>query len=121
MKDFNSILKKEKELKDYTLKNDIIKSFDITIYGHYGNTMNPLMYLSSGCINFNTISSKDIQSFFANTLNLLDLTKEDRQTLSEITDVPIRLVLSNTIEKTIIGFGHFMKDKFILFEDIKSN
>lgn len=120
IKDITYSLKDIEEV-GYGVENNIIKGIDINIIAHFGN----IPCLTIMCENiipyghYNDISRlgyllKAIVEFF-------ELAKEDGVFLSELKNIPCRIVFegngkSHWGEKAI-GIGHYMKDKFILFDD----
>ena len=62
----------------------------------------------------NNISS-DVGYVMRAFIKLFDLSKEDGVDLSEIKDVPCRLVF---YKGRCVGLGHFMKDRFMFTEDL---
>lgn len=111
------------EKKGYGVENNIIKEIDIKIIAHFGN----IPCLTMICENvipygfYNDIHRlgyllKAIVEFFG-------LEREDGIMLSELKDIPCRIVFDgngkNHWGDKAVGIGHYMKDKFILFEDFK--
>lgn len=112
---------KDIEEKGYGVENNIIKGIDVNIIAHFGN----IPCLTIMCENimpyghYNDISRlgyllKAIVEFFG-------VEREDGIVLSELKNIPCRIVFerngkSHWGEKAV-GIGHYMKDKFILFED----
>ena len=107
--------------RGYGVENNIIKEIDINIIAQFGN----IPCLTIICENivpygfYNDIARlgfllKAIVEFF-------DVEKEDGVMLSELKTIPCRLVFEgngdNHFGEKAIGIGHYMKDKFILFED----
>ncbi len=118
---FDEIIKTEQELKSsgYSVENNIIKSIDVDIIAHFGN-----------CTCFEIIcTDRHLMGVYNNTkslgflirafVELFDLSREDGIKLTSIKNVPCRLVFDGEPSwgAKCIGFGHFMKDKFVLIED----
>lgn len=112
---------KDIEEKGYEVENNIIKGIDINIVAHFGN----IPCLTIMCENicpygqYNDIARlgfllKAIVEFFG-------VGKEDGVMLSELKNIPCRLVFTGNGEshwgEKAVGIGHYMKDKFILFDD----
>lgn len=51
-------------------------------------------------------------------VEVLDLTDDDGVCVSKIKNVPVRIVSESGCGSKVIGFGHFMKDRFVLVEDV---
>lgn len=109
------------EKKGYGVENNIIKEIDINIIAHFGNI--PCLTLMCENIvpygHYNDIHRlgyllKAIVEFF-------NLEREDGIMLSKLRNIPCRIVFDgngkNHWGEKAIGIGHYMKDKFILFED----
>ena len=112
---------KDIEEKGYGVENNIIKGIDINIIAHFGNV--PCLTIMCENImpygHYNDISRlgyllKAIVEFF-------EVDREDGIALSELKNIPCRLVFEGNgkyhwVEKAV-GIGHYMRDKFILFND----
>ena len=119
---FNEIIKTEQDLKDsgYHITNNMIKSADVDIIAHFGN-----------CTCFEIIctdirlmgvynNTKSLGFLIRAFVELFDLSREDGIKLTNIKNIPCRLVFDgepSRLGAKCIGFGHFMKDKFVLVED----
>ena len=117
----SEITKSKKQIEEmgHSIENNVIVSVDINTIAHFGN-----------CTCFE-ISCKDVcpMSTYNNTRNLgllvksfvelMSAEREDGRRLSEMTNIPCRLVFENQggWGGRCIGFGHFMKDKFVLTEE----
>lgn len=126
MKAFNSIVKNENEMIEagYTIRNTMLMKILIKIHGHFGNVVYPVVNVTDPRgveininITFDYMSGPKLAAFISNLIEFLNLSRDDGVFLTAIHDVPIRVVMD--AEKRIIGFGHFMDDRFILFDDIK--
>ena len=114
--------KEEIEQMGHGIENNIISDIDINIIGHFGNCVSleiacDGVYPISGYVNTKYIGTM-LQAF----IELFDLTEEDGVRISDIHNIPCRLIFKDALGKSpfgqkCIGFGHFMKDKFILTED----
>lgn len=115
---------KDIEAIGYGVENNIIKEIDINIIAHFGNT--PCLTIICEKIipygHYNDISRlgyllKAIVEFF-------EVAKEDGVVLSELKNIPCRIVFegngNNHWGEKAVGIGHFMKDKFILFDDFSN-
>ena len=118
---FNEIIKTEQDLKclGYHITNNMIKSIDVNIIAHFGN-----------CTCFEIIctdirlmgvynNTKSLGFLIRAFVQLFDLCREYGVKLTNIKNVTYRLVFDRepSLGATCIGFGHFMKDKFVLVED----
>ena len=112
----NIIKTSEDVLKDgYSIKNNIIKEFDINIIGHFGNCV----CLEICCRNVHPMSgynnTSNIGYILKSLIKLLDIEKEDGLRFSNIKNIPCRIVWKGNQS---IGIGSFMEDKFVYIEDL---
>jgi len=120
--DFSFI--KEDDLKKrfakITIKNAYIKHLDIEVIGHYGNIVTldaPVLFDGNkfsnplGLINFTRGCGNVIRTLFY----LLDIGREDGCKLSDLKDIPCRIVMLNC---EIVGIGHLISDRFLLKKDL---
>lgn len=103
------------DFKEFTIENNIITKLDIDIIAHFGNTVSLVM----DCRYCRPLplynSTANIGYVIRRLVEFLDIEREDGITLSQIKNIPIRIVYDGN--KTI-AFGHFMDDKFITIEDL---
>ena len=111
--------KEELESKGYGIENNVIKYVDVNVVAHFGNAICFEIYCDnivplSGYYNTNNLGYM-IKAF----VELLGADREDGVRLSELKNIPCRLVFENKNPwgNKAIGIGHFMKDKFVLFDD----
>lgn len=114
--------KAEIEEMGHGIENNIITSVDVNIIAHFGNCV----CLEIACENVWPVSgyvnTKNIGTMLQAFVKLFDLEEEDGVRISKIKNVPCRLIFENGYNKSswglkCIGFGNFMKDKFILTKD----
>lgn len=124
MREFSGIQKDEAMLigNGCSIRNAVIKSIVIKVHGHIGNAVYPEIIIDDQItrnrhINFDYMRDSRFSPFIANIIDFFDLGKDEGVYLSEISNVPIRLVLDS--DCFTIGFGHFLEDRFVLFEDIR--
>lgn len=113
------IVKTQKQIEEmgYKVENNIIEDLNINTIAHFRN----LTCLEIGCSNvypmsgYNNISNLGyiLRAF----IELFDLSEEDGLRLTKIKNIPCRLVFEGGWGSKCIGFGHFMKDKFVLTEE----
>lgn len=114
----NNILKTQSELlaPGYTVENNIIKCVDMVCIGHFGNAV----CFQIVCKNVTPLplsnSVGNVGWVFKAFIELFDLSKEDGVALSEIRNIPCRIIFdSSGVARAI---GHFMEDKFVLISDL---
>ena len=105
---------------EHGIENNVINSIDINTVGHFGNCV----CLEIWCSNVSPMSQ------YNNTANLgfiiralivlLNKENEDGVRLSNLKNIPCRVVFSNKASwgGTAIGIGNFMKDQFVLIKDL---
>ena len=117
MKTYKDIVKKQSELKDLCIENNILKGIDVNVVGHFGNITTLEMQFTNCCL-FSGYNLGSLLPFVLKVIvESLELSKDNGIRLSDIKEIPIRIV-SNSPYGRVIGFGHFMKDRFLLVEDI---
>lgn len=109
--------KEELEAEGYTVENNILKSVDVNVVAHFGNCC----CLELSCENVYVMAgyncTKNLGCLIKNLVELLELSKEDGIRISGIRNVPIRIVLEGGWSSKCVGFGHFMKDRFVLTKE----
>lgn len=113
------IIKTQKQIEEmgYKIENNLIEDVNINTIAHFGD----VTCFEIGCSNvypmsrYNNIGNLGyiVRAF----VELFDLSKDDGVRLTEIKDLPCRLVLKDGWGSRCIGFGHFMKDKFVLTDE----
>lgn len=101
--------------------NGYIEELTVGIVGHFGSCVvvsMPVIY-KDGAFYCNTLSgyglTRDCGYVIKALYELFDLIEDDLGTLDKFKNLPCRVVVDGDI---VIGVGHFMKDKFLLFDDI---
>ena len=117
-----SIIKTEAELKElgYGVQNNIIERVDINTISHFGNSACLEIMCSNICAMHGYNSTGNIGYLIRSFIELFDLIEEDGVYFSDIKNIPCRLVYDNpnlSWGSKCIGFGHFMKDKFVLTDE----
>lgn len=119
----NDIIKTKSQIEEmgYGIENNIIEKVDVNCIGHFGN-----------CVTFE-IQCKNVYAMchYNNTANLgfiikkfielMGLTDEDGIRLSNIRNVPCRIVYADphcSYGSRCMGIGHFMENKFVLIDDL---
>lgn len=113
------IIKTQKQIEEmgYKIENNYIDHVDVDTIAHFGN----LTCFEIMCTNvcpmsaYNNIGNLGyiIRAF----IELFDLSEEDGLRLAKIKNIPCRLFYEGAWGSKCIGFGHFMKDKFVLVDE----
>lgn len=107
--------------KGYGVENNMIRYVDVNIIGHFGNI--PCLTIACDCIcPYGTRNDLASIGFLIQALvEFFEVGEEDGVMLSSLRNIPCRLAFEGNGEyhfgERAIGIGHFMKDKFILFDD----
>ena len=110
---------REQVLKNrWTIDNDMIKGADIAVVGHFGNAVSLNVWTTCCCLFHNHDNTQNLGILIKALVELFDLTDEDGYSFSKIKDIPCRII-SGGFGTKVIGFGHFMKDKFVYTDDLQ--
>lgn len=121
---FQDIVKTKKEIDEigYDIVNNIIERIDINTIAHFGNAVSFEIMCDCVMPMGNYVNTQNIGYILKSFIELFDLSREDGLRLSEITNVPCRLIFESKNGciwgSKCIGIGHFMKDKFVFIEDL---
>lgn len=118
---FEDIIKTKEQIKEmgHSIENNMIEYVDVNTIAHFGNVTCFEIVCSNICAmsSYNNLCSLGfiIKAF----IELLDLSEEDGLRLSKIKNIPCRLIFEGQggWGSKCIGFGHFMKDKFVFVDD----
>lgn len=113
--------KKEAEIHD-KIYNGVIEELTLGVIGHFGACV-----VISMPVRFGSSTYCDALSNFCLTRScghvikalyeLFDLVEDGMVTLAEFKECPCRVVV-DPHKNRVIGVGHFMEDKFLLFQDM---
>ena len=123
MKELKYILKSQDDFPDNAIENNVITNVMVDTIAHFGN----ITSFEIRCKNIVPYSGRNnisnlgyvVRAF----IELMGLSREDGIRLEEIKNVPCRLVMDCKKSESgwgssAIGIGHFMDDKFVLFDDL---
>lgn len=118
----NDIIKTEEEILDdgHVIKNNLIKNCDIVIIGHFGNVVSLDIMCSDVSLFSGYNNTQNIGWQIKALIELFELTEEDGYRLfTQLKDYPCRLIFEGDggWGDKCIGFGHYMKDKFVYKKD----
>lgn len=117
----NDIIKTQKDIitDGNSIENNIIETVDINVIAHFGNcSCFEITCSNVGCFQgYNNTQNLGflIRAFY----NLFELNEEDGLRLSRVKQIPCRLIFEGEggLGSKCIGFGHFMKNKFVYSKD----
>lgn len=118
-----SIIKTEAELKElgYCVQNNIIKRVvSDTAEFNFCNSVYLKIICSNTCTMGLSHNIGNIDYLISSYIELFDLPEEDGLPSREVKSIPCRLIFDSpncSWGSRCIGFGHFMKDKFVLTDD----
>ena len=120
----NRFYRTEKEIREKMgechIENNVIEDIDIRIIAHFGNTVS----LDLLCHNIRPLplynSTNNIGYIIRALIVLLGKEREDGINLSALKGTPIRIVFNGETKFSgkSVAIGHYMKDQFVLIEDL---
>lgn len=109
--------KKDEILSDgHKIENEMIHGADIWVVGHFGNVVCLNVWTGCCALLHDYNNTQNLGIIIKAFVELFDLTEEDGFCFSKIKDIPCRIVSDGWGSK-VLGFGHFMKDKFVYTDD----
>ena len=115
------VIKTEQEIRDmgHSIENNIIEKVDVNIIAHFGNCTCFEIMCSDVCAMGVHNNTQHLGYIIKAFIELFDLSEEDGIKLSEIKNVPCRIISEGQggWGSRCVGFGHFMKNKFVLVDD----
>ena len=114
----DDIIKKESDIlaDNHKIENEMIRGADIAVIGHFGNLVSLNVWTGCCCLMHNYNNTRNLGLILKAFVELFDLTDEDGYCFSKIKDIPCRII-SDGLGSKVLGFGHFMKDRFVYTED----
>lgn len=104
--------------KGYGVANNFV-SFDLEVIGHFNNTVSLVLTATNVIPYSGYANTKNIGLILQYLVDLLGISKEDGIFLSEMKNIPVRLVFDSpecSWGSKCVGIGNFMEDKFVLFD-----
>lgn len=113
------IIKTKKQIEEmgYNIENNYIEEVDINTIAHFGNATCFVVMCSNVCATIDYNNIRNLGYIIRAFIEFFELYKEDGLRLTEIKNIPCRLIFEGGWGSRCIGFGHFIKNKFILIED----
>ena len=124
MKTYKDMLFTEQMIKDsgYIIENNIIEKVDVNIIAHFNNEVCFEIYCKNIVPYSNRANTKGLGTIIKTIVKLFGIENEDGIRMSQIKNIPCRLIFednnTNNFGCKAIGIGHFMNDRFILFDDL---
>ena len=117
------IIYTEEQIKEmgYNIENNIIEEAEVKVIGHFGNTPSLNVWCNNCRIFGDYNNAINLGSILKALVELFDLTNEDGyRFFSKFKNIPCRIITDGTggWGSKCVGFGHFMKDKFVLTEEL---
>lgn len=116
------IIKTEEQIKEtgHRIENNLIEEVNVNAIAHFGNITSFEIYCSNICPMSGRNNIGNLGYVIRAFIELFDLSEEDGLRLTKIKKIPCRLVFKNGFGfgNECIGIGHFMKDKFVLIDDL---
>lgn len=117
----NDIIKSKKQLEEmgHEIENNIIESVNINVIARFGNCACFEILCSNVCAMGGYNNTENLGILVKSFVELMGIDKEDGIRLSDIKNIPCRLVFENGggWGSKCIGFGDFMRDNFVLVKD----
>ena len=117
----SEITKSQKQIEamGHSIENNVIVSVDINTIAHFGNCTCFEILCSNVCPISGYNNTLNLGFLVKSFVQLMEIDQEDGLRLSNIRNIPCRLVFAGQggWGSRCIGFGHFMKDKFVLTEE----
>lgn len=117
----SEITKSQKQIEamGHSIGNNVIVSVDINTIAHFGNCTCLEILCSNVCPMSGYNNTRNLGLLIKAFVRIMEIDQEDGLRLSEIRNIPCRLVFEGNggWGDRCIGFGHFMKDKFVLTEE----
>lgn len=122
---YKDILKTKEYFKteygnNFSIENNIIKEVDVVVTGHFGNTVSLTMTCENICPIPLYNSTHNIGFILRALIEIFDKEDDNAVSVSDLCNTPIRLVFDsdNPWGSKAVAIGHFIKDRFILIDDL---
>ena len=120
---YKHLLMTEQQVRDYFedeecyIENNIIKDARVVVTGHFNGAVSLDITCENICVLSAYNSTRNIGFIIQILAEFLNVIEDNSVGLEKFSGLPIRLVTTGWGGRCI-GIGHFMKDKFILIEDL---
>ena len=110
------VTKSKIEKDGHDIDNEMIRGADISVIGHFGNLVTLNVWTGCCCLIHDRNNTANLGFLIKALVELFELTDEDGFAFDKMKDIPCRIV-SDGLGSKVIGFGHFMKDRFVYTKD----
>lgn len=114
----NYIRLKDVLAKGYSVENNLI-SLDVQVIGHFGNSVSLVIAAKNVVPYCACNNTENVGIIIKYLVELLGIDKEDGLLISDVKDVPVRLIFDSKEPcwgAKCVGIGNFMEDKFVMFD-----
>lgn len=120
MKTYEDIVKTKREIecRGYFVENNMVTSVDLNVIAHFGNITCLEMFFTNCALFSGYNLGALLPDVLKAIIEVLEIDDEDGLRISKIKNVPCRIVTTGNGYGKVIGFGNFMKDKFVLADDL---
>ena len=101
----------------HNIDNELIRGADISIIGHFKNAVSLNVWTGCCCLIHDYDNTQNLGLILRALIEILDLEEEDGYLFSKMKNIPVRIISDGWGTK-VLGFGHFMKNKFIYTDDL---
>lgn len=121
---YKQIIKTEadlkKELGECCIENNVIKKIDVVVTGHFGNAVSAEMICENICPLGLYNSTGNIGYILRALIDIFDKENDNSVSIKALEGTPIRLVFNsaNSWGSKAVAIGHFMKDRFVMIDDL---
>lgn len=114
-----NIIKTKSQIEEmgFSVENNLIKDVNISIIAHYGRVVCLEVCCYDVYVMYRYNNTKNLGYILKAFVELFELDEDDNLRLTKIKNIPCRLVFEGGGSSRCIGFGHFMKDKFVLTDE----
>ena len=120
MKTYKDIVKTQMQLETqgYYIENNMITSIDLNVIAHFGNITCLEMFFTNCALFSDCNIGGLLPDVLKAIVEVLEIENEDGLRISKIKNIPCRIVTKGEGFGKVVGFGHFMKQKFVLADDL---
>lgn len=120
MKTYKDIMKTQTQLESegYYIENNMVTSIDLNVIAHFGNITCIEMFFTNCALFSDCNIGGLLPDVLKAIVEVLEIGNEDGLRISKIKNIPCRIVTTSKGFGKVVGFGHFMKQRFVLADDL---